>query len=102
MLVTIAIAALVFAFIGGAVGQPKGIGGTGFVLGAILGPIGVLIVATMKRSVTDRIQARPVGEGWHPDPLGRFDSRWYDGTKWTQHVGRVDPDGSRRQLEDPT
>ncbi len=33
---------------------------------------------------------------WHPDPLGRFDLRWWDGRLWTEHVtegGRpaVDP-----------
>ena len=36
--------------------------------------------------------------GWYPDPLGRFDHRWYDGTRWTPDVSldgvrRVDPDG---------
>jgi uncharacterized protein DUF2510 len=23
---------------------------------------------------------------WHADPTGRYDSRWWDGTRWTQHV----------------
>jgi hypothetical protein len=36
--------------------------------------------------------------GWYPDPLGRFDHRWYDGTRWTADVSlagvrRVDPAG---------
>jgi hypothetical protein len=36
--------------------------------------------------------------GWYPDPLGRFDHRWFDGTRWTADVSlagvrRVDPDG---------
>lgn len=36
---------------------------------------------------------------WHPDPLGRFDHRWWDGTKWTDQVSRggqqqVDPLGT--------
>jgi len=26
-----------------------------------------------------------VGE-WHPDPSGRYESRYHDGTNWTQHV----------------
>lgn len=24
--------------------------------------------------------------GWHPDPQGRFESRYWDGTRWTEHV----------------
>jgi uncharacterized protein YxjI len=24
--------------------------------------------------------------GWHPDPLGRFEHRYWDGTQWTEHV----------------
>lgn len=36
--------------------------------------------------------------GWHDDPLGRYDHRWFDGTEWTDQVsddGRptVDPYG---------
>ena len=36
--------------------------------------------------------------GWYPDPLGRFDHRWYDGARWTADVSldgvrRVDPAG---------
>lgn len=23
---------------------------------------------------------------WHPDPLGRYQLRYYDGTRWTEHV----------------
>lgn len=34
--------------------------------------------------------------GWYPDPLGRFDHRYWDGTAWTEHVSR---DG--RQEIDP-
>jgi Domain of unknown function (DUF4328)/Protein of unknown function (DUF2510) len=25
---------------------------------------------------------------WHPDPTGRFDHRYWDGTEWTEHVSR--------------
>lgn len=25
--------------------------------------------------------------GWYPDPLGRHEQRWYDGMRWTDHVG---------------
>jgi hypothetical protein len=38
----------------------------------------------------------PAGQpGWLPDPAGRFESRYWDGTKWTQAVmrgGEVDTD----------
>lgn len=27
--------------------------------------------------------------GWHPDPGGRYDLRWFDGTQWTEHVVRA-------------
>lgn len=26
--------------------------------------------------------------GWHPDPSGKFDQRYWDGQKWTDHVAR--------------
>lgn len=29
---------------------------------------------------------------WEPDPLGRAPYRWWDGEKWTEHVGRADGD----------
>lgn len=25
---------------------------------------------------------------WYPDPLGRFEHRYHDGTRWTEHVSR--------------
>jgi Protein of unknown function (DUF2510) len=35
--------------------------------------------------------------GWAPDPLGRFELRFWDGEKWTAHVSswwrqEIDPD----------
>ncbi len=46
--------------------------------------------------------------GWHPDPFGRFESRYWDGAQWTEHVARagqtsVDPPvpgGAPRRPED--
>jgi uncharacterized protein YxjI len=40
----------------------------------------------------------PYPAGWYPDPSGRYDHRWYDGTQWTHHVASdgtqtVDPEG---------
>lgn len=36
--------------------------------------------------------------GWHADPFGRFDQRWWDGTSWTEKIragrsGGIDPPG---------
>jgi hypothetical protein len=35
--------------------------------------------------------------GWFPDPSGRHQQRWYDGTAWTGHVA----DGGARGDDDP-
>lgn len=37
-------------------------------------------------------------EGWWPDPSGRFDRRYFDGQRWTEHVTR---DAEQRQYTDP-
>lgn len=92
--------------IGMAIGSSRSIGaGGGFFVGLLFGPIGwIIALASSKKaepSTLDRIERRPDEAGWHSDPLGRFDVRWYDGNSWTQHVGRVAPDGSRSQFEDP-
>jgi hypothetical protein len=26
--------------------------------------------------------------GWYPDPSGRYEMRYWDGEKWTEHVSR--------------
>lgn len=28
----------------------------------------------------------PLWPGWHPDPTGRHDTRYFDGVAWTDHV----------------
>lgn len=91
------------ALVGGAIGSSKQMGGgAGFALALLFGPLGLLIVAvSSSKSKLDLVQARPPEAGWHPDPLGRFDSRYFDGSRWSQHVGRVEADGTRRQFEDP-
>jgi hypothetical protein len=91
-----------FALFGAMIGSGKRMGaGGGLALGLLLGPLGLLIVAVSGNpTVLDRVETKPADAGWHPDPLGRFDSRWFDGQRWTQHVGRVDGD-QRVQLEDP-
>ncbi len=37
-----------------------------------------------------------MSQGWHPDPFGRFDHRYHDGTRWTDQVSR-----EGEQLQDP-
>ncbi|MCU1356331.1 MAG: hypothetical protein JWM89_1749, partial [Acidimicrobiales bacterium] len=81
---------LLCGVVGGLMGtsKPKIGGAGGFFLGALLGPLGLLVILASKGhpdapppTALQRIQRRPeaVGQGWHPDPLGRFDSRWWDG-----------------------
>ena len=38
-----------------------------------------------------------VPRGWHPDPTGRFNRRWWNGVIWTDQV--ADPEGN--QYKDP-
>jgi hypothetical protein len=33
-------------------------------------------------------QATPGSAGWYPDPAGRFDNRYFDGSQWTSAVKR--------------
>lgn len=28
--------------------------------------------------------------GWHPDPLGGLERRWYDGSRWSEHTKQPD------------
>jgi len=30
-----------------------------------------------------------VPAGWYPDPSGRFELRYWDGSRWTEHVSRA-------------
>jgi hypothetical protein len=53
-------------------------GYTGFVTGALLGIIGIIIVLCLPK-----IPARTGSPGWYPDPLGRCGSeRYWDGRCW--------------------
>lgn len=35
--------------------------------------------------------------GWHPDPFGRHEHRWWDGSQWTEHVAS----GGRQGADPP-
>jgi uncharacterized RDD family membrane protein YckC len=34
--------------------------------------------------------------GWYPDPSGQSAQRWWDGTRWTEHIGTPPPPVSAR------
>jgi len=42
------------------------------------------------------MQLVSIAAGWHPDPSGRWQVRWWDGAAWTDHVA-----SSGRQGRDP-
>jgi hypothetical protein len=42
-------------------------------------------------------QSAPSSEGWRPDPFGRFESRFWNGSSWTPYVKT----GSDHALDDP-
>jgi hypothetical protein len=101
----------VCGFIGWKIGDSKGRGGLGALLGIILGLIGIVIIAVIpkKKSADDAGSAFPSsrsvptptavpGEGWYPDHFGRYPERWWDGTQWTKWV-RNQPGGT--PTEDP-
>lgn len=104
--------ALASGVVGAAIGRPKPrvrIGG-GFLLGLVLGPIGWLVAARARPALVDpplvvfAVEAIP-GDGtagWYPDPYGRYDARWWDGSSWTSQVAKVAFDGTRTVASDPT
>lgn len=87
--------------ISGVIAGGKGLSFGGyFFIGLLLGVIGVIIAAVASPAVSVRAGqlTPPPGEGWWPDPTGRFDRRYFDGRWWTMHVCR---DAVRQQFEDP-
>lgn len=89
------VAAIIFAVIGSMVGNDKKMGGNGgFWWGLLLGPFGVLLVALSAKA--DPEPAAPISTpappppmkpaGWMPDPTGRHEHRYWDGSRWTEHV----------------
>lgn len=97
-----------FGAVGGLIGDKRRMGpGIGFWCGFLLGPIGLLVVAISApkedpHTVMMRTPASayPVGppplppppgtpSQWFPDPTGRFEHRYWDGQRWTEHVVRA-------------
>jgi hypothetical protein len=98
---------LACAALGYVVGNSKGRATEGLLLGLILGLIGVVIIACLKpRNAPGQALghagwappgAAPVRQDWKPDPFGRHDYRWWDGTSWTGQVS----DGGVQSMDQP-
>ncbi len=94
------VVAVIGGVIAGAIASSKGHSFIGyFLLGFLLPVIGIIVALVQPDKAGKLAQLTPAGEaGWHRDPTGRFDRRYYDGRAWTRHVTR-DADG--QQYEDP-
>lgn len=96
--------AAIGAVVGFLIGRNKGRGVAGAWLGGLLGCLGWVIAAVLSPDATrGAIPAPPTTPssqvataGWHPDPAGRYQHRYHDGTRWTDQVST---DG--RQSSDP-
>lgn len=48
------------------------------------------ITVLTRREVAPWPEPAEPGEGWKPDPAGRFAYRWWDEIRWTQHVNSAE------------
>lgn len=82
LVAVIAFVALLCGFISAAVASSKGLSaGAYFVVGLLLGVIGIIIAA-----VASRAAPAPQPPGWYADPWGQALYRYYDGAQWTYHM----------------
>lgn len=107
LIIPLAIAALTATILGGVRAARNG--DTGWLVGIVVGwffgfgwIVGLIYLLTVdrgRRSATtaygsfDGSPARAPG-GWHPDPSGRWELRYYDGVRWTEHVSRGGQQGT--------
>lgn len=71
---------VVGALIGYVIGNSKNRPFLGFILGLLLGCIGWIIMLIIPRKVV------AIGAGWHADPFGRHEKRYYNGVTWQAQV----------------
>jgi hypothetical protein len=83
--------------IAGAIAASRGLSFLGFFIVGMLFPLIGIVLALVVKGPGKWAHLTPApGQGWWPDPTGRFEHRWFDGKQWTRHVGR---NGAR--YEDP-
>lgn len=75
--------------IGRAVGKRNGRATSGMLWGAFLGDLGVLLTMAKKPTpelLSGKINGEQLLAGWHDDPFGRHQYRYFDGEYWTDDV----------------
>jgi len=83
------VGAVVCGVIGYLIGNNKDRAALGAVLGALLGVIGVIIIAVIPRKKDEDFVGAPMdtaAPGWLTDPSHRHELRYWNGINWTQHV----------------
>lgn len=55
------------------------------------------IIVLLKRRIAPWPSPAGSEGGWHPDPTGRFATRYWDGLRWTEHVS----DGTTQTTDFP-
>lgn len=81
--------AAIGATLGAIIGNTKGRAQDGALLGLFLGLIGVIIVAALPAKPASGPGAYRPGTsivGWHADPTGRHQLRYFDGQRWWDDV----------------
>lgn len=80
------IVAIVCAFVGLIIGANKGLALGGFLLGGMLGVLGLIILIVMKPGPSHQQPQPLTPAGWYRDPWGAHQTRYWDGAAWTPNV----------------